>query len=87
MKQLVPKDLRVKITPENKEAIKKRHAEGMSIKSIAELFQISFSTARYILDPRFRQAKRDWSSKNWKRYYSTEQAREIKHRYRTRKRD
>ena len=87
MNQLVPVDLRVKYTPENKEAMKKRRAEGVSFMRIAEEFGVPYSSVRLILSPAFRKTKTEWNRKNWKRYYSTQKANEIKRKYRTRKRD
>ena len=87
MNKLVSKDFRVKLTPENKEAIKKIYATGISIRQLAILFHLPYSTARYVVSPSFRQAKRDWAAKNWKRYYTTDNAREWKRKYRYRKRD
>lgn len=81
-----PKDFRRKLTLEQKEEIKNRYDLGEADpKKLAAEFGVSRGTINFIVHPeRLEQFKKNRLG-GWKKYYTTEKAREWKRAFRERR--
>jgi len=80
------KDLRVKLTPEQKAEIKNRYDSGEKNRNkLAAEFGVSRGTINFIVKPeqlmRFKEKKKG----RWKEWYTTEKASEWKRNFRARR--
>lgn len=80
------KDLRVKLTPEQKADIKNRYDAGeKNAKKLATEFGVSRGTINFIVHPDVLERFKRLRKGNWKKYYTTDKARDWKRKFRERR--
>lgn len=62
-------DRRRKLTDEQREAIKKKYAEGKcGTRPLAKEYGVSRATIQIIVNPTIKQRHHEYSAKNWRKY-------------------
>ena len=66
-------DWRVKLLPEQRQAVKDEHAAGASKRALALKYWVSLSLIKYLTSPARQEYQKKRNKEHWKDYYNREQ--------------